>query len=231
MTSPDYVDYFHALPPETRQGLNANQHNLYKGIDGALVNDIYDLLYTKSLTGPVRTRLLTNASLEAAEYNPATGLHTLELHHLEQGRKFTMASAAVVLGTGYTYREPDFLAGINQRIRRDGQGRFDVDRGYGIGVEPGEIFVQNAELHTHGFVTPDLGMAAYRNSCIIREMLGWEYYPVERRIAFQEFGVPPAAASGVQAGTAPAGGSVPAAALASHLAAPLASPVTAEVAL
>jgi lysine N6-hydroxylase len=33
-------------------------------------------------------------------------------------------------------------------------------------------------------------MAAYRNSCIIRAMLGREYYPVEDRIAFQEFGTP-----------------------------------------
>jgi lysine N6-hydroxylase len=57
---------------------------------------------------------------------------------------------------------------------------------------PGEIFVQNAELHTHGFVTPDLGMAAYRNSCILREITGREVYPVERTIAFQEFGAPAA---------------------------------------
>ena len=64
-----------------------------------------------------------------------------------------------------------------------------MDRNYGIGVEPGEIFVQNAELHTHGFTSPDLGMAAYRNSTILREILGWEYYPVETSIAFQEFGL------------------------------------------
>ena len=48
--------------------------------------------------------------------------------------------------------------------------------------------MQNAELHTHGFVTPDLGMAAYRNSCILREIPGREVYPVERSIAFQQFG-------------------------------------------
>jgi lysine N6-hydroxylase len=63
--------------------------------------------------------------------------------------------------------------------------------------------VQNAELHTHGFVTPDLGMAAYRNSCILRDILGREVYPVERSIAFQEFGAPsgvaPADAAGVAA--------------------------------
>jgi lysine N6-hydroxylase len=50
--------------------------------------------------------------------------------------------------------------------------------------------VQNAELHTHGSTAPDLGMAAYRNSCIIRDMLGREPYPIEKSIAFQEFGAP-----------------------------------------
>ncbi|PTT58791.1 alcaligin biosynthesis protein, partial [Arthrobacter sp. HMWF013] len=37
---------------------------------------------------------------------------------------------------------------------------------------------------------PDLGMAAYRNSCILREITGREVYPVERSIAFQHFGAP-----------------------------------------
>ena len=53
-----------------------------------------------------------------------------------------------------------------------------------------EILVQNAEAHTHGFVAPDLGMMSYRNSWLIRTMLGREHYPVERSIAFQQFGVP-----------------------------------------
>ncbi|EMY34254.1 lysine/ornithine N-monooxygenase [Arthrobacter crystallopoietes BAB-32] len=190
LTSPEYVDYFHALPAGTRGRLNAGQKNLYKGINESLINAIYDLLYARSLTAPPRTRLLTNSSVEAAEYDPAAGLHRLTLHHTEQDRTYQLDSAAVVLATGYGYREPDFLAGIGHRIRRGPDGRFEVARNYSTGVEPGEIFVQNAELHTHGFATPDLGMAAYRNSCIIRELLGWEYYPVERRIAFQEFGAP-----------------------------------------
>ena len=50
--------------------------------------------------------------------------------------------------------------------------------------------MQNAEEHTHGFVAPDLGMGAYRNSVIIAAMLGREVYPVEKRIAVQSFGVP-----------------------------------------
>lgn len=190
MTSPEYVDYFHALPVQTRDWLNASQKNLYKGIDAELINGIHELLYTKSVAGPVRTSLLTHAALSGGTYDPVNGTHRLDFTHQELQEDFSMESAALVLATGYTYREPIFLTGISGRIRRDAAGRFDVGRNYGIGAAAEDIFVQNAELHTHGFVTPDLGMAAYRNSCIIREITGREVYPVERSIAFQHFGVP-----------------------------------------
>nr|WP_218846978.1 SidA/IucD/PvdA family monooxygenase [Psychromicrobium silvestre] len=186
MTSPEYIDYFHALPEGARSRLGAEQKGLYKGIDAELINGIYDLLYQRSLDGPVRTRLLSNTTVEAASLTDV-GIR-LELKQLEQGTRSTLTTAGVVFATGYSYREPAFLEGISERINRDEQGRFAVDRWYSISTEPGEIYVQNAELHSHGFAAPDLGMGAYRNSCIIREILGWEYYPVEQRIAFQEFG-------------------------------------------
>ena len=190
MTSPEYVDYFHGLPQEQRDGLIKGQKNLYKGINSELIDAIYDLLYTKSLSGIVDTRLLTHSALTGATWDPEPGVHTLQLRHEEQGADYSLDTAAVVLATGYGYREPEFLAGVQGRIARDSSGRFAVERNYSTGVEPGEIFVQNAELHTHGFVTPDLGMAAYRNSCILREICGREVYPVERSIAFQQFGAP-----------------------------------------
>lgn len=204
MTSPEYVDYFHRLVPEQRDGLVTSQKNLYKGISSELIDAIYDLLYTKSLTGIVDTRLLTHSALTSASWDASTGAHTLHLFHGEQGSSYSLDTEAVVLATGYTYREPAFLAGVQDRIERDASGRFAVARNYSTGVEPGEIFVQNAELHTHGFVTPDLGMAAYRNSCILREICGHEIYPVERSIAFQHFGAP-AGSSAVGAAAAPTG--------------------------
>ncbi|MCK1799034.1 lysine N(6)-hydroxylase/L-ornithine N(5)-oxygenase family protein [Streptomyces sp. XM4193] len=193
MTSPEYVDYFHSLPPRTRDRLNAEQKHLYKGIDAALINDIFDLLYTHERRGDRPTRLLTNTALESAEHDPATGTYTLRLHQHEQERDFTLDTEGLVLATGYRYEVPAFLSPVADRIRWDDAQRYDVARNYSIDHRGEEIFVQNAELHTHGFVTPDLGMAAYRNSCIIRELLGREHYPVERSIAFQEFAAPQAA--------------------------------------
>jgi lysine N6-hydroxylase len=214
MTSPEYVDYFHGLPQHRRDHLNKTQKNLYKGINPDLIDAIYDSLYTKSISGLVDTQLLTHSTLTGARWDPEAGTHILHLEHGEQGTSYKLHSDAVVLATGYSYREPGFLAGIQDRIARDRAGRFAVDRNYSTGVEPGEIFVQNAELHTHGFVTPDLGMGAYRNSCILREIVGREVYAVERSIAFQQFGAP-ADTSPAEIGTAadtsaPAGTDVPA---------------------
>jgi lysine N6-hydroxylase len=188
MTSPDYVDYFHVLPGETRDRLVTAQKGLYKGINSALIDDIFDLLYVKNRVRPCPTRLLTNTSVVEASYDEGT--YTLGLRQEEQQRDFRLATEGLVLATGYRYEVPAFLDPIRHRIDWDESGRFAVRRNYTVDSAGREIFVQNAELHTHGFVAPDLGMAAYRNSCIIRELLGREHYPVERSIAVQEFGAP-----------------------------------------
>ncbi|MFJ9741656.1 lysine N(6)-hydroxylase/L-ornithine N(5)-oxygenase family protein [Streptomyces sp. NPDC101166] len=187
MTSPEYVDYFRALPEATRYRLTAQQKGLFKGIDGDLVNDIFDLLYQKNLGGPVPTRLLTNSALTAAAYED--GAYRLSFRQEEQEKDFELASEGLVLATGYAYAEPGFLRPIRDRLRYDSQGNFDVARNYAIDSTGREVFLQNGGVHAHSITSPDLGMGPYRNSYIIRELLGSEYYPVEKTIAFQEFAV------------------------------------------
>ncbi|MFR9777517.1 lysine N(6)-hydroxylase/L-ornithine N(5)-oxygenase family protein [Micromonospora sp. MS34] len=188
LTSPDYVDYFHALPEAARYRLEAAQHGLHKGIDADLINAIFDLLYARSATDPVRARLLTDTELTGLGRDG--GGWILGLRHREQGRERILRTEGLVLATGYRYRVPDFLAPVRHRIRWDDHGRFAVARNYSIDHTGRGIFLQNAATHAHSVTSPDLGMGAYRNSVIIRELLGREHYPVERRIAFQEFGAP-----------------------------------------
>ncbi|MFD3502019.1 lysine N(6)-hydroxylase/L-ornithine N(5)-oxygenase family protein [Streptomyces sp. NPDC058676] len=187
MTSPEYVDYYHALPERTRYRLTAEQKSLFKGIDGDLINEIFDLLYQKNLGGPVPTRLLTNSSLDSARYE--NGTYTLGLRQEEQEKDYEIDTQGLVLATGYRYAEPEFLKPVRDRLRYDSQGNYDVARNYAIDVTGRGVFLQNAGVHTHSITSPDLGMGAYRNSYIIRELLGSEYYPVEKTIAFQEFAV------------------------------------------
>lgn len=188
MTSPDYIDYFRALPEETRYRLEKQQKGLFKGINSDLIDSIFDLLYQKNVESgdrPVPTRLLTNSSLTSARYEDSS--YTLGFHQDEQDKDFEIHTEGLVLATGYHYEPPAFLDPIRDRLRFDGHGRFDVARNYAIDVTGRGVFLQNAGVHTHSITSPDLGMGAYRNSYIIRELLGTEYYPVEKTVAFQEF--------------------------------------------
>lgn len=187
MTSPEYIDYFHALPEPTRYRLQTEQKGLFKGIDGELIDAIFDLLYQKNLGGPVPTRLLTNSSLHTAAHE--NGTYTLGLRQEEQGKDYELRSEGLILATGYKYAEPEFLKPVQGRLRYDTRGNFDVARNYAIDTTGRGVFLQNAGVHTHSITSPDLGMGAYRNAYIIRELLGTEYYPVEKTIAFQEFSV------------------------------------------
>ncbi|MFJ5529187.1 lysine N(6)-hydroxylase/L-ornithine N(5)-oxygenase family protein [Streptomyces sp. NPDC093261] len=187
MTSPEYIDYFHALPERTRYRLCERQKGLFKGIDGDLIDGIFDLLYQKNLDGPVPTRLLTNSALISARHEDGT--FTLGFRQEEQEKDYELRSQGLILATGYRYAEPEFLKPVRDRLRYDGHGNFDVARNYAVDVTGRGVFLQNAGVHAHSITSPDLGMGPYRNAYIIRELLGAEYYPVEKAIAFQEFAV------------------------------------------
>ncbi|MGP3637713.1 SidA/IucD/PvdA family monooxygenase, partial [Streptomyces sp. 24-1644] len=134
-------------------------------------------------------RLLTNSALNSASYDEASGTYTLGLRQEEQGKDYALTTHGLILATGYKYTPPAFLEPITDRLRHDSRGRFDVARNYSIDTTGRGVFLQNAGTHTHSITSPDLGMGAYRNAYIIGELLGREYYPVEKSIAFQEFAI------------------------------------------
>jgi len=189
LTSPEYVDHFYNLSDAKRKQLLGKQNSLFKGINFELINQIFDKLYELSVDGEkINAELMPNCQLNNLMVK-ADGKYELDFFHIESEKDFTVETDFVVLATGYKYNEPGFLSAINDRIARNAEALFQVHRNYAIDVNGNEIFVQNAELHTHGFVTPDLGMGAYRNASIINAILGFEIYPVEKRIAFQQFSV------------------------------------------
>jgi lysine N6-hydroxylase len=187
MTSPEYVDYFHSLSPDKRDYLMKHQRHLYKGINNELIGNIFDLLYAKRLMNDIKVSLRTNSEMKKIRYEDDQ--FELEFYQEEEEKYYKHSTEGLIIATGYHYRVPEFMKGIEDRIKWDEKGRLDVNRNYTIDKAGKEIFVQNAELHTHGLATPDLGMGCYRNSYIIREMLGRDVYPIEKRIAFQQFAV------------------------------------------
>ncbi|MDO9454894.1 lysine N(6)-hydroxylase/L-ornithine N(5)-oxygenase family protein [Nocardioides sp.] len=189
MTSPEYTSYFQRLPSGVRSDLLREQRSLYKGISGDLVDAIFDLHYRLRVSGHgPRTTLVSNTEVVGGRRTD-DGV-ALDLHHTETDEAFALTTEGLVLATGYASQVPDLLDGIRDRLELDGTGRFLASPSYAVDHSGQEVFVQNAEEHTHGFVAPDLGMGAFRNSVIIAALTGREVYPVEKRIAVQSFGVP-----------------------------------------
>ena len=188
MTSPEWSSYFQALPAPRRAEVQRGQSALSKGISSDTINAIFDELYRRAAAGGVDTTLLTATEVTDAHWDGSA--YALDLRHTEQGTSGRLCTDHLVLATGYAPRVPDFLDPVRDRIRWDEHGRLLASPTFAVDHAGGEVFVQNAEEHTHGFVAPDLGMGAMRSSVILAQVLGREPYAVEKRIAFQEWGIP-----------------------------------------
>jgi len=186
MTSPDYIDHFYSLTQKVKDNILALQSGLYKGINSELINTIYEKLYESSLDNPVNSKyhLNPNCRLVKAECDGSKILCSLE--HNESGQRFQHSTDALIMATGYCYRTPTFLDPLKEYIFWDDQGRYSVRRNYSIDLN-NTIFIQNGELHTHGFNAPDLGMGPYRNSIILNSILGKEVFRIEKNVPFQDF--------------------------------------------
>ena len=53
----------------------------------------------------------------------------------------------------------------------------------------GDVFLQNAELHTHGVGVPDLGLGCYRNTKFVNRLVGEEVHPEDVDTVYQDFAV------------------------------------------
>lgn len=178
-TSLDYIDYFYRLPRGAKAGVLSRQNNVYKGINETLLSDIYNLLDDDNIA---TVKLHPNCELIGIENGPA-----MRFIHTDYQQTFTQHADAVILATGYKPAHAKFVEGIHHLIDWDDDGKFLVNRNYSVDRR-NSIFVQNAEAHTHGHNSADLGLGAYRNATILNTLLGWQRFNLETNIAFQQFG-------------------------------------------
>jgi lysine N6-hydroxylase len=175
--TPEYTAYFHGLPEERRDALRAGQDLLYKGISSDTSAAIYDALYEATIDAddpPVAYR--SACELRSVESGPDAGRGwRLGLHHLDQDTAFAHDTDVVVLATGYEPGPLPLDPATAELVERDAQGRPVIDLDYRVGLagQPkSTLFVQNAELHTHGVGAPDLGLGAPKDWKTLRSRTG-----------------------------------------------------------
>src|SRR5699024_478748 len=169
----------------SRDNIAAGHNGLYKGINADLINEIHEQLYQRSVRQEPRVHIRTGCTATAIDAPGDTIDVTLQ--HAQEARQLSLATDYLIMATGYRPDALDFLGGIASRIRWLPDGRLDVDREYGVGLH-GDVFVQNAELHTHGYSAPDLRTAADRSSVLPNRSVGREVCPVEQHVSSLQFG-------------------------------------------
>ena len=190
--SPEYTAHFHGLASARRDALRARQDLLYKGISAATSERIYDALYRRSVGGAEPdVRYAARCELRELGRTPGGALR-LVLRHRDTDETFTHETDVLVLGTGYRAASAPVPA-LAELAALDERGRPVIERDYRVRLRDGSastLFVQSADLHSHGVGAPDLGLGAHRNATIVNALCGREVYAVRERNVFQTFGVP-----------------------------------------
>ncbi|WP_342667261.1 lysine N(6)-hydroxylase/L-ornithine N(5)-oxygenase family protein [Streptomyces megasporus] len=190
--TPDYVRYFRGLPEATRERLVRAQWQLYKGVSEETLADIHDELYERTIGGG-RPRADLHPGVEVTAAREDGDGYVLTCRHAEQGTEFEVRTSAVVAATGYAAVRPAFLESLEKLVDRDDKGRYRVDGSYRVALDAtvtGTLYVQNAELHTHGVGTPDLTLGAWRAATILNSAAGRTVVKVPDRVAWTTFGAP-----------------------------------------
>lgn len=190
LSSHNYIEYFYHLSAEQRNRILITQNSLSKGINSSLIDQIYDAMYEMTVGGDtIDVQLRANCELTSISPALRDEFYTLQFTQVDQQQSFSHQAGFVLLATGYRYNKPACINGISDRINFTANGQLKVHRNYTVDVNEAEIFVQNAETQSHGFVAPDLSLGAYRNSWIINKITGREVYKLEEQVAYQDFGV------------------------------------------
>jgi lysine N6-hydroxylase len=218
--TPDYIRYFRALPEDRRERLVREQWQLYKGVSEETLAEIHDELYERTIGGTEpRAALHPGVAIVGVEAVGGDGGgadgggadgsgagYVLTCRHTEQDRLFEVRTSAIVSATGYAAGRPAFLEPMAKLIDWDDQGRYRIDGDYRVALDPrvsGALYVQNAELHTHGVSAPDLTLGAWRAATILNAVTGRTVLRVPDRTAWTTFGAPGADGVAGTAGVAP----------------------------
>ncbi|GAA0951437.1 lysine N(6)-hydroxylase/L-ornithine N(5)-oxygenase family protein [Nonomuraea longicatena] len=190
--TPDYIGYFRALPEAERERLVREQWQLYKGVSAETLADIHDELYERTIGGGEPPAAL-HPGVEVVSARADTDGYALTCRHAPQEAGFEIRTSAVVAATGYAAARPAFLEPLADLVDWDAKGRYQVDGQYRVALDPrvsGGLFVQNAELHTHGVGAPDLTLGAWRAATILNAAAGHVVLPVPDKVAWTSFGAP-----------------------------------------
>ncbi|MFD8329993.1 lysine N(6)-hydroxylase/L-ornithine N(5)-oxygenase family protein [Streptomyces lydicus] len=172
---PASVDLFHAADATRRHTILAELRTTnYAAVDDEDIRAIAELLYDQRVHGEDRLRLCRFTELAACRADGPTALVTLRAP--SGGQALTSRFDAVVLATGYDFREAgDLLTGLEPLLLRAPDGTLRIRRDYSVETTADcrpRIFLHGAAEHSHGLSSTLLSVLAHRSARILDSVFG-----------------------------------------------------------
>ncbi|MEU9558280.1 lysine N(6)-hydroxylase/L-ornithine N(5)-oxygenase family protein [Streptomyces fumanus] len=171
---PASVDLFHGAGAVRRRSILTELRGTnYAAVDDEDITAVAELLYDQEVHGGQRLKLCRFTELTGARAEG--GLVTAALRDLLTGTTRGERYDAVVLATGYDFREArGLLAGVDPYLLRDEDGELLVDRDYSARTDASfapRVFLHGAAEHTHGLTSTLLSLLAHRAGDILDAVL------------------------------------------------------------
>ncbi|MCY4045319.1 MAG: SidA/IucD/PvdA family monooxygenase [Cellvibrionales bacterium] len=190
--TPKYIDYFYPLDESTKARRIRQQSFLYKGISTETLTEIYDVLYANAVDGKPMPSIIPGAELMQGNIRGDGQQLHLEFNVIETSKSLSVDTDWLILATGYEARKTNALVDLSEYFTCDDQGQLKISREYSLiprsASTTRKVFVQNAEMHSHGVGAPDLTLGAYRSAVIANQLMETPLYQIENNRAFTHFG-------------------------------------------
>jgi lysine N6-hydroxylase len=186
--SPDYIDYFHALPLNKRMEELPGLNQLRNGIEQTTLHKIYDLLYHRTVDGKEAGCVIQANTEIRSIYNDGEKYKVVCYQH-QQEKEFDLQTEKIVLGTGYKPDIPDWYERLMEQAERE-EGYLRIGREFDIQFadnRSNKIYSLTDLVHSHGAGATNLALAVHRNAAIINHVTGREIYEDRRETVFQQF--------------------------------------------
>ena len=185
--TPNYSDYFFALPRPMQDRLVVEQRLASDGVSMDILQRIYRRCYELEYLEGAGRRCHLMPETRFCGLNRNGEGWTLELHNQLDDHPSTLDVDVVILSTGFEYRVPPCLDPIRHRIPVDPKSskdnEFDVRQDFSIdwdGPDEVRIYVQNAARHCRGVPDPNLSLMAWRSATIINSLVGHRVYQIDQ---------------------------------------------------
>ncbi|WP_059105798.1 lysine N(6)-hydroxylase/L-ornithine N(5)-oxygenase family protein [Shouchella shacheensis] len=188
--SPEYVDYFHKLPYDTRQDALPLLGSLRNGVQQKTLHKIYDRLYHQTVhqtKAAVRIQALVevNGVKKAGE-----GTYELDCWQWQEERAFVHKSEKVIFSTGYKPNVPKWLQAMESELVMESEKEFAVNRNAALVFKKkraGQVYSLTNLDHSHGTSATNLALSVQRNMRIVNELAGENVYETKKSGVFQQF--------------------------------------------